>query len=358
MRHLSRPTRDLRQAGPLDVYELAALHPEGGGMAVSTQTAPRITTVAAHPTSTAGAHYRAAREHAARAPGFAAQPGLNLRYWGGRTIEHLTFTNVYVGGKAKWNADDVTQIDWALAAAMSDPHLNNVIAQYDADGKTSSAFRPSRFLDGPVPARVFRDVIEGFVAGLDQSGALSGFDLATTVFNFMLPRGIVLVDGTSTGHAERSEPHAAVGEHDEAADSKHGLGGYHGSVHGKHGTKKDTVLYAVGVYAEGTNGIVAFDKPWKSICATFYHELCEARTDPDVGDAIRTGNDRLLGWYSARGGEIGDIPLDEAPALEDVMKEVPLTNGSQHVPVQLMWSNAVDGPEGPIAHKHEPAART
>jgi hypothetical protein len=72
MRHLSRPTRDLRQAGPLDVYELAALHPEGGGMAVSTQTAPRITTVAAHPTSTAGAHYRAAREHAARAPGFAA----------------------------------------------------------------------------------------------------------------------------------------------------------------------------------------------------------------------------------------------------------------------------------------------
>ena len=84
-------------------------------MAVSTTTAPRITTVAAHPTSAAAAHYRAGREHAARAPGFPAQPGLNLKYWGGRTIEHLTFTNVYVGGKAKWNADDVIHIDGALS---------------------------------------------------------------------------------------------------------------------------------------------------------------------------------------------------------------------------------------------------
>jgi len=324
----------------------------------TTSTAPRLTQVAAHPASAAGAHYRTGREHAARAPGFPAQPGLNLHYWGGRTIEHLTFTNVYVGGKAAWNADDVTNIDWALAAAMSDPHLNNVIAQYDADGKTSTAFKPSRFLEGPVPARVYRDVIEGFVAGLDQSGALSGFDLPTTVFNFMLPRGIVLVDGSSTGHAERREPHAAMGEHDEAVDSKHGLGGYHGSVHAKRGSKSDTVLYAVGVYAEGTNGIVAFDKPWKSVCATFYHELCEARTDPDVGEAIRTGNDHLLGWYSPRGGEIGDIPIDEAPTLGDVMKEVPLSKGGRTVPVQLMWSNAAGGPEGPIARRDPPAART
>ena len=328
-------------------------------MAVTMTTAPRITSVAAHPTSAAGTHYRAGREHAALAPGFAAKPGLNLHYWGGRTIEHLTFTNIYLGGKAKWHADDVTHIDWALAAAMSDERLNNVMAQYDADGRTSTVFKHSRILEGPLPARVFRDTVEGFVADLDRSGALGGFDPATTVFNFMLPRGIVLVDGNSEGHAERREPHAAVGEHDsEATDSKHGLGGFHGSVHAKRGAKTDTVLYAVGVYAEGTNGIVAFDKPWKNICATFYHELCEARTDPDVGEAIRTGNDRLLGWYSARGGEIGDMPIDEARDIKDVMKEVPLTNGGTLVPVQLMWSNAVGGPEGPIAQRHKPAART
>ena len=333
----------------------------------ATTTAPWLTRVAAHPTSAAGAHYRSGREHAARIAGMPARPGLNLRYRGGRTIEHLTFTNVYLGGHAAWAADDVAQIDWALAAAMTDAHLNNVMAQYDADGKTSTAFKPSRFLEGPVPPRVYRDVIEGFVAGLDRSGALGGFDLATTVFNFMLPHGVVLVDGNSTGHDEHRASggrirNPAVAVHDEALDSKHGLGGYHGSIHAKRGPKTDNVLYAVGVYAEGTNGIVAFDKPWKSICATFYHELCEARTDPDVEDSIRAGNtaagNRLLGWYSTRGGEIGDIPIDEAPNLGDVMKEVPLAKGGRLVPVQLMWSNAVSGPEGPIAKKHPPAART
>jgi hypothetical protein len=38
--------------------------------------------------------------------------------------------------------------------------------------------------------------------------------------------------------------------------------------------------------------------------------------------------------------------------LETVMREVPLTRGKGKVPVQLMWSNAVGGPEGPIARKH------
>src|SRR5205814_4913500 len=68
-----------------------------------------------------------------------------------------------------------------------------------------------------------------------------------------------------------------------------------------------TVYYAVGVYAEGANGIVAFDAPWKNVCATFYHELCEARTDPDIEDAIRAGNtpraNDFVGWYSPRSEE-------------------------------------------------------
>jgi hypothetical protein len=57
--------------------------------------------------------------------------------------------------------------------------------------------------------------------------------------------------------------------------------------------------------------------------------------------------------YAPRGSEIGDIPLEEAGAnLTSVMKEVKLARGGKLVPVQLMWSNAVAGPEGPIAHKH------
>jgi hypothetical protein len=133
--------------------------------------------------------------------------------------------------------------------------------------------------------------------------------------------------------------------------SEHGLGGYHGSVHaGRSGMRRETVYYGVAVYSEGSNGIVSFTEPWQNVCATLYHELQEIRTDPNVEDAIRRkatpGWERLLGWYSPRGGEIGDIAL--------VMAEVPLADGSGTVPVQLMWSNAVAGPEGPISLPHSP----
>jgi hypothetical protein len=39
------------------------------------------------------------------------------------------------------------------------------------------------------------------------------------------------------------------------------------------------------------------------------------------------------------------------------MKEVPLGAGGT-APIQLMWSNAVSGPEGPVAKPHRPAAAT
>jgi hypothetical protein len=336
-------------------------------MATVATSAPRFTSVVVAGPSDAASRYLAARELAALAPGFAPHTSLNLHFFGGRTIEHLTFTNVYLGGEAAWQQDDITAIDASLSASMEDAHLNNVIAQYFKDGKASAAFKPSRVLDGPLPMRVFRDTIEGFVASLDQSNGLSGFNLGSSVFCFMLPKGTVLVDGDSTDGAKRHAEHddhehggsVAGHERDEAADSKHGLGGYHGSIHATRGSGADTVYYAVGVYSEGTNGIVAFDKPWKNVCATFYHELQEARTDPDVEDAIRAGNDPhandFLGWYSPRGGEIGDIPLEEAGAdLEAVMQEVPLVKGGT-APIQLMWSNAVGGPEGPFATKHKAA---
>jgi hypothetical protein len=332
----------------------------------TTTTGPRFTSVVAHPQTPAGERYRSSRETAARAAGFPAEPGVNLRFFGGKTIEQLTFTHVYLGGKAAWSPDDIARIDAALPAAMGDPHLENVIAQYYRDERPTSTFKPSSIVEGSLPGRVYRDTIETIVASLDQANGLSGFDLASTVFCFLLPPGVVLVDGTSTGHVDHGdgdEPpkhNPALAERDEAVDSKHGLGGYHGSVHAKRGSGKDTVYYAVGVYSEGSNGIPGFDEPWKSVCATFYHELNEARTDPDVEDAIRAGDtpaaNRFIGWYSPKGGEIGDIPMEEAGAdLGAVMREVPLANGKGAVPIQLMWSNAVGGPEGPIATEHRPA---
>ena len=308
----------------------------------STRVAEHPLNVVLRPDSAAAAAYRSA----VLAPGFPKDLSLDLRFLGGKTLQRLTFTNVYLG---HWDGAERSRLDRALAGAMADPHLNNVLAQY-FPGPIGTTFAGSREYAGSVAPRVYRDTLEALVTELDQTGALATLDLQASVVCLLLPHGTVLVDGDSNGHGDQ-------------VDSLHGLGGYHGSVHVRRGgRRRETVYYAVAVYSEGANGIVAFPEPWQNVCATVYHELCEVRTDPDVEDAIRAGAtpaaERLLGWYSPRGGEIGDIPMAEAHGdLELVMREVPLADGSAVVPIQLMWSNAVGGPEGPISRPHRASLR-
>lgn len=238
-----------------------------------------------------------------QAPLAAAYVPENLEYFGGKTLPRLEWTQVYLG---RWTAADRRHLDRAIPAAMADARLNGVLAQYFPGTRVESVFAGSQA--GPVPSpRVDKPAVERIVRTLRLPG----------VATLLLPPGVVLMDGDVT--------------------SEHGLGGYHGSVAGHY--------YAVAVYSEGTNGIVAFDEPWKNVCATVYHELQEARTDPDVEDAARTGRTSYLGWYSPRGGEIGDIPIAESGGdLSSVMREVPLADGSGTVPVQLMWSNRDSAP--------------
>ena len=304
----------------------------------------------------------------ALAPGFTPTRSHDLIFHTGKTIRALTFTNVYVGGPQSWKASDITAIDTALAAAMSDQSLNNVMTQYFSNQPLSSTFTGSQILPDPIPSPFTQGDVETLVRTLQTQGRFSGYEFGSTVFNFMLPSGTILNDNpaaTSRGvttpvrHATRRNP--AIPEEDEA-DSLHGLGGYHGSVHSTHPTgAKETVYYAVGVYSEvrpdGThNGIPVFDQPWKNVVATLYHELNEARTDPDVEDAIRAGNDpaavTFLGWVSRQGEECGDFPVSEAHPLTTVFQEVALRDGSGTVPVQFQYSNAVHGPEGPLAAPH------
>lgn len=136
-----------------------------------------------------------------------------------------------------------------------------------------------------------------------------------------------------------------------------GLGGYHGSIR----IDGRPVYYTADVFSERLengrfNGIPVFADPWKNVVATLYHELNEARTDPDVQDAIRHAGDpaaeRYLGWTSDRGEECGDYPIDESRDLSTIVREVTLTDGSGTVPVQFQYSNAVHGPEGPIPEPH------
>ncbi|HLJ99152.1 MAG TPA: hypothetical protein VKU39_04500 [Streptosporangiaceae bacterium] len=281
----------------------------------------------------------------------AAGSRLNLRYFGGRTWQAMTFVNLYAGGDSAWDASDRSAVDHALGAAMSDAGLNNMLAQYFGGTAPTTVMLPSVVLPEQCPARVGKDTVEGWVTAMSTAGQLPEAALASTMYCFMLPRGIILSDGPASGGATR--PATEIGEHD-AADSTSGLGGYHGSVH----VGGNTVYYAVGVYSDATNGINGFpDASWKNICATFYHELNEARTDPDVEDAANaaSGGDHYLGWYSLKGGEIGDIPMDEAGThLSTVMTEVPLADGSGDVPIQLMWSNAAGAPQGPVDHPLQP----
>jgi hypothetical protein len=280
------------------------------------------------------------------AGGFHPMPKLDLHDRGGKVIPDLVFTNFYVGGNASWKTTDIQQIDQALSAAMSDPHLNNVMVQYHRGAAITSTFKPSHVLPGSHPAKVSQRKVEKIIHDLHAAGDLDAFTLDSTVFNIILPRGTVLTLGPAAQHEGHAGSSVPIDEEDSSLE---GLGGFHGSIH----TGTNRIYYAVGVFSEGNNGIVAFDQPWKNVVATFYHELNEARTDADVEDAERTGSDQFIGWTNDEnpGEEIGDTPMSLAGGnLSLVMKEVPLTHGGGKVPIQLMWSNAVHGPEGPVPH--------
>jgi hypothetical protein len=304
------------------------------------------------------------------APGLHPTPAHDLHFHGGKTIRDLNFTNFYVGGPDSWDPNDIQSIDTALAAAMSDQDLNNVMMQYFHKQPISSTFFPSHVLPGPAPSVVSQGDVENLVEQLYTQGQLSTLDLTSTVFNFMLPRGTVLNDnpapsqsatGTGQAHQQVDVRRSPVPAEDEA-DSLNGLGGYHGSIHVTDNAGiAHTIYYAVGVYSEErpdgtTNGIPVFDASWKNVVATFYHELNEARTDADVEDAIKAGNDptasKFLGWTSRQGEECGDFPVFEANPLTLVFQEVALTTGNGRAPIQFQYSNAVHGPEGPIPNPH------
>jgi hypothetical protein len=230
---------------------------------------------------------------------------------------------------------------------MSDPHLNNVMLQYYPDATSiTTNFLGSTKLPGPVGAEFNRDSVNPVIQSLIDNNTLSGTNFDNADICLFLPPGVILTTdasgGVGSGHPKGD---------DDADSSQQGLAGYHGSCH----IGSTRVYFAVGVFSQlihgRPNGIPEWPDPWKNVVATFYHELNEVRTHPDVEDADRNNNDHLLGWYSAveGGGEIGDIPMNEAgPNLRTVMVEVTLAGGKV-APVQLMWSNAVGGPQGPFA---------
>ena len=307
-------------------------------------------------------------------------PSEDLKYRGGRTIQNLSFVNLYVGGNGVWQKSDIDSIDHAITAAMSDRNLNNVMRQYFNNAEITSTALPSHPLVGYVPKTVTQGDVHYCLSYLYDQGFLTKYDLSKTVFNFLLPPGTILNDEPSRNSTLASttqrnpfpamasdhmltsldddETFSAIPKADEG-DSVSGLGGYHGSIH--KGSSSTPVYYSVDVFSErrsdGTaNGIPVFKESWKNVVATLYHEMQETRTDPDVEDCVRDpynpNAERYLGWTSDRGEELGDYPISATRNIGDVVTEVPLSDGSGMVPVQFQYSNAVHGPEGPIAQVH------
>ena len=247
---------------------------------------------------------------------------------------------------------------------MRDEHLNNVLLQYYDNQAISSTALPSHPLVGYTPKTVTRGDIQNYAAYLHQQGFLKSYDLKNTVFNFLLPPGTVLTADSGAANAKRETSNAQTFEtldtvpKGDEVDSVKGLGGYHGSVVTADGGR---IYFSVDVYSQrfangATNGIPVFNEPWKNVVATLYHQLVEARTDPDVEEAIQKSSDlntgRYLGWVSDTGQEIGDFPIHANVPITSVIREVPLADGSATVPVQLPYSNFVHGPEGPITQPH------
>lgn len=272
------------------------------------------------------------------APGISPKPLDDLIFHGGKIVPQMEFQNIFLGGQASWKASDIDAINTAITLAMQDRKLNNVIKQYFVDIRSVACDpRSSVLIEEPNPGELDEPDVQQTVVRLLKERKVSDSGLDTVIFNLLLPPGCVLRLGDS--------------------NSLEGLGGYHGSVHFQNNGKQLTAYYSANVFSQKlpdgrVNGIPAFDASWKDVVGTLYHELNEYRTDADVKDAIESGENRFLGWMSAQGQEIGDQPIAAAEALSLVFKEVLASTGGKRLPVQLLYSNAVHGAEGPIDQPH------
>lgn len=282
-------------------------------------------------------HYRNALrrsgEHFKRealAAGVSASPQDDLVFRGGKTLPQMGFQNIYLGRPNDFASEDVESIDNAITRLMRDQRLQSIVQQYFPGKKLEYDIAASVILDENRKNEMDEPDVQNKVIDLFDKNLILASDLDRTVFNLVLaPDTVLKLNGSS---------------------SRNGLGGYHGSVHFSRDGQNRTLYYSANVYSAvrsgRRNGIPFFSTPWKNVVCTLYHELMESQTDPDVGDAIRTGNRNFIGFNSRFGQEIGDQPI-AANSLDKVFKEVMTMPGPTATPMQFMFSNAVHGAEGP-----------
>jgi hypothetical protein len=299
----------------------------------------RVIDAALRPGSQADSLYRKASAKFRRSrisPAAGLGPN-DLFLQGGRIVAESLFRNVFLGGSEAWGGTDPSRIEDAIKRALSDRRLENVMRQYFSTPRTSCDGLEGVLQSWSARDEVTRADVDGVLQQLFTENPGFARDLDVTIFNIVLPRGVVLRSGQSS--------------------SLGGLGGFHGSTALHLGGRKADVYYSLTVASEeradGSNGIPIFNSVWKNIVATLYHEINEFRTDPDVEKANAAATEAealdLVGWISNSNEEVGDHPLSGDSSLSDVFREVLLADGVRRVPTQFMYSNAVHGPQGPVA---------
>jgi len=230
-----------------------------------------------------------------------------LRFYGGRILENPTFVSFYAG--SYWNTSQGKEERATLTRCS-----RSIPAGAHASVWKEYGVNPGRFIGSAVlpltkQAKIIseRDIQSLVAQGIKSSPTFKPD--GDTVFTVFLPPGVVLTHGS--------------------ADSRKGLGGFHGSYVDPSTNK--AVYYSAIVYADERNGVHFTSDPIENMTIAASHEWSEAVTDPDV-------NRGKLGWYDKTFGEIGDIPLTMGYQPSTMWGIV------NRCPVQKEWSNARRAP--------------
>ena len=227
-----------------------------------------------------------------RGTAIAPAPEEDLVFRGGRMLPDMSYKIFYVGDV--WATSPLSdfrrQLDFALAAAMSDPALNDIVGQYFAGSPILTTALPSAVLNVPVQDVVNKDDVQGFVKQLFTSGDLSDIDFPNCAVNFVLPPGAVLSsDGGGEAHAQRALPKPGTPEaEDEAiiiAFRRHTL------------LPLDDCLYAAAAHDPASDALVAALMP----AASRYQPIAGCRRGQAPKEKVQDLPDRLLPHRPRRG---------------------------------------------------------
>jgi len=230
-----------------------------------------------------------------------------LQYFGGKILKHPSFVSVYAG--SYWVSEKGTQDRDSLDQCSKTATTGSYASLWKEYGIDKGKFSGSTTIPLLSNRRtVDESAIQQLVASAISRGGVKKPD-GETVYTIFLPPGITLAA--------------------DDVDSRHGLGGFHGSYLDNGSGKR--VYYAALAYAEGSNGIPFTNSSVDNISIAASHEWTEAVTDPNV-------NAGKLGWYDKRFGEVGDIPFKLGLRLSDLWGRV---GGCA---VQKEWSNVASKP--------------